>query len=126
MHIKKGQPQQSRESFAAALREQGIDAEATPRQVRGIVKKAVKQSIIHIRENKKASRTDIAKFTEIVNAQDTEDSSIWEKKIKARQTVVRNGWLIKARALLQGDSTEDKSITRKIMAFVNAMPRDED
>lgn len=40
--------QEWRETFAEKMRQYGVDAEASPRQVRGVVKKAEKQAVRHI------------------------------------------------------------------------------
>jgi type IV secretory pathway VirD2 relaxase len=44
---RKGDLRQWRDEFALAMRDQGVDAEATPRASRGIVKKPERQVISH-------------------------------------------------------------------------------
>ncbi len=43
--MKKGDPQIWREGFAKELRARGVEAEATPRATRGVVKKALLQIV---------------------------------------------------------------------------------
>jgi hypothetical protein len=74
-----------------------IDAEASPRAVRGIVKKGVNQIVRHIRESGRESSSDRNKVKEIINEyanKDTQEKP-WEKKIKERQGIVRKTWLDK-------------------------------
>ena len=42
--MKKGDPQIWREGFAKELRARGVEAEATPRATRGVVKKGIDQA----------------------------------------------------------------------------------
>lgn len=48
LHVPKGQVQLWRQAFAERLRERGIEAEATPRNLRGVVRKPEKQVLRHI------------------------------------------------------------------------------
>lgn len=101
LHVKKGQPQEWRESFAEELRKQGIEAEATPRSVRGVVKKGINQAVKYIRVEKRESFTDKAKIKEVVNEYENKNSAEkpWESKIKERQNIIRRGWLNQAKDL---------------------------
>ena len=47
LNPRKGELRQWRDDFALAMRDQGVDAEATPRASRGIVKKPESQVIRH-------------------------------------------------------------------------------
>jgi type IV secretory pathway VirD2 relaxase len=123
LHVKKGDPQIWREGFAKALNYQGIEALATSRAVRGVVKKAVKQTILHIRERTGLpSKTDQAKVKEIIEQslqQDSERVKPWERKIKARQTEIRKAWL----ALSQEAQKRNESrLSEKILNYVKSMP----
>lgn len=121
LHVKKGQPQKWRESFAEALRKQGIDAEASPRAVRAVVKKGVNQIVRHIRESGRESSSDRNKVKEIINEyanKDTQEKP-WEKKIKERQSLVRKTWLEAAKELKQKG---EPIFSQEIVKFVKDMP----
>lgn len=127
LHIKKGDPQKWREGFAEQLQRRGIDAEATPRAPRGVVKKAVSQVIKNIRSRGEIPEVDKAKVKEIVSefkdkqAGKPPKAKPWEDKIQQRQQEVRKSWLSAAKDLNQGDA-EDRELASKIVGFVSSMP----
>ncbi|SHN92232.1 IncQ plasmid conjugative transfer DNA nicking endonuclease TraR (pTi VirD2 homolog) [Bathymodiolus heckerae thiotrophic gill symbiont] len=122
LHVKKGQPQKWRESFAEELRKQGIDAEASPRAVRGVVKKGVSQIVRHIKESGRESSSDRKKVKEIINEYANKDTKEkpWEKKIKERQSIVRKTWLEAAKEL---NKKGDNVFSQEIVKFVKDMPQ---
>lgn len=128
LHIKKGDPQAWRETFANELQKRGIDAEATARAPRGVIKKGISQTIKHIRERGLTPEVDKAKIKEIVedfsNAQAGKPSKPkpWEEKIAARQTDVRKGWLQAAKQLHASEKEDDKALAKAIVGFVKDMP----
>lgn len=129
LNPRKGDLQHWREQFAEKLREQGIEANATPRRARGIVKKAEKQAVRHINsEYQKGRRSSPARVTQ---AQE-QDAAIEvetgqqhinpaRERIKASRKDVQHAYGQVARALSTGDA-EDKKIAMKIVGFVKAMP----
>ena len=102
LHVHKSEIQTWRETFAKSLRAQGVDAEATPRRIRGVTKKAKKSAIWRLEndpKNKRESKVQKDKVREAVEEIEREDKGIplparpWEEKIKARQTTIRRTWL---------------------------------
>lgn len=89
--------QQWRESFAERLRERGIDAEATPRQVRGVVRRADKQVFRHM--DPQRSRVLQARAQEAREALQAEaegrqiDASPWDSDVKTWQGKTKAEWL---------------------------------
>lgn len=128
LHIKKGDPQKWRELFAEQLQRRGIEAEATPRAVRGVIRKGIKQVIRHIREKGEIPVVDKSKVKQILEEARSEKQDCpsiarpWEDKIKVRQTQVRKGWLSVAKVLHQSPDIQDKDLSKNIIAFVNKMP----
>lgn len=128
LHVKKGDPQIWREGFASELRKRGVDAEATPRASRGVVKKGVKQVIKHIRDKGITPEVDKAKIKEIVEefkdvrAGKPAKPKPWEDKIKAKQQDVRKDWLSVAKELHGSEDKTDKKLSSDILDFVNTMP----
>lgn len=66
LHVKKGDPQQWREAFAEELNTLGVEASATHRTVRGVIKKSTQQAINQIRKDtNRQAKTDNAKKAEL-------------------------------------------------------------
>lgn len=86
-----------RESFAERLRERGIDAEATPRQVRGVVRRAEKQVFRHM--DPQRSHVLQARAQEAREALQAEeegrqiDTSPWDSDVKTWQGKSKAEWL---------------------------------
>ena len=84
-----------RQVFAQALRDRGIDAEATPRRARGVTRKAERTPLRKIRERHEAGhgpmslvkRSAYSEAAKAVFQGDTE-RRIWEQKMIERQTSV--------------------------------------
>lgn len=128
LHVKKGDPQQWRELFAKQLQRQGVDAEATARATRGVVKKRVKGVIRQIHDRGLVPTVDDAKIREIIEDFNNQHKGQparpkpWEDKIKARQTETRKNWLKVAKLLLQSPDIENQTLAKNIMDFVSTMP----
>lgn len=100
-----------RESFAERLRERGIDAEATPRQVRGVVRRAEKQMFRHMDDPApkgrapRQSRVQQSRIQEAMAALQAEeegrqiDESPWDREVKTWQGKTKAEWLRLARDL---------------------------
>lgn len=120
LHVKRGDPQKWRELFAEKLRNQGVDAEATARLTRGVVRKPVKQSVLHMRKRGVTPNTDKAKMLEAmaeIKAKKPPEQP-WKQKIQQRHTDVRRGWVEAAQAL----TGEDNVLAGDILRFVKSMP----
>lgn len=128
LHVKKGDPQIWRESFAAELERLGVEAEATPRATRGVIKKGVSQAIRHMREKGLTPEVDQAKIKEIIEDFSAEKAGSaprprpWEERIKQRQTYVRKAWLTAAKDLNNSEAPEDRELGKNIARFVKDMP----
>lgn len=118
-----------RETFAEKLREQGIEANATPRKVRGVVQKAEKQAVRHIdREHAKGRRKAPAR----VSASQREAAELEARagrkhvnpaqdNIIAQRKSVHRDFGTVARALATGDQ-DDKRLAVEVVQFVKQMP----
>jgi type IV secretion system T-DNA border endonuclease VirD2 len=122
LQIKRGDPQQWREAFADELDKRGIDAEATPRAVRGIVFKSISQTIRQMKDRGIKLHTTKSMLENIRTLWTQDKHAIqprpWEANIKAKQKTIRTAWLTLADAFRE----TDKALSDKIMAFVDAMP----
>jgi type IV secretory pathway VirD2 relaxase len=99
-----------REVFARDMRDQGIEAEATPRSVRGVVRKAEKSIVRHIErgDNRRQPRVSRAKTGRVRAAAEellaeangrSVHQKPWEARVEQHQRFIRSGWLRAAIAL---------------------------
>lgn len=129
LNPRKADLQHWRETFAEKLREQGIEANATPRQLRGVVKKADKQAVRHInKEHGKGRRKEPARVTasqrkaaELEAKTGRKHINPAQDNISARRKQVQHDFGTVARALAAG-STEDKQLALEVVQFVQQMP----
>ena len=116
--------QQYRERFARELRRLGVEAEATPRQARGHVRKANPIAVHHAEQKgveprvRAADRRAVEKEARAPKPAQPHD---WSRDIQARQESIRRTYLGHADALAQGDTT-DRQLARDIKRFVADMP----
>lgn len=129
MNPRKGDLQFWREQFAEKLREQGIEANATPRKARGIVKKAEKQAVKHIDKGFAGGNRDaLALVTQgRINAARKEveegikhTNPAHDKISQVRKSTLKAYGQI-ARALGTGE-LDDKQLALDIVRLVQAMP----
>ncbi|WP_313388082.1 relaxase/mobilization nuclease domain-containing protein [Achromobacter aegrifaciens] len=102
LNPRKADLQRWRERFAEALREQGIEANATPRRARSHTRLTVKQATRHA-------------------AQRGQSTKATEREPRRRSGVsraIRNGYGHIAKALAAGD-TKDKSLALKIVGYLD-------
>lgn len=128
LNPRKADLQHWREQFAERLREHGIEANATPRKVRGVVRKAEKQAVRNINaEHEKGKREEPAIVT--VGQQEREAREANGKtnrkaaldKIRAGRREIEKAYGQIARALATGDNA-DKALALQIVGLVKHMP----
>lgn len=116
--------QQWRERFARELRRLGVEAEATPRQARGTVRKAAPMAV------HKAEQRGIEPRVRQAERRDAEleargpalpQPREWSRDIQMRQESIRGAYLSQAEALMQGDAA-DRRLAQDIRRFVADMP----
>lgn len=116
--------QQWRERFARELRRLGVEAEATPRQARGIVRKdpasSLKRAVLRgveprVRKAEKREAQQDASSPALSQPRD------WSRDIQLRQESIRRAYLGHADELAQGDEA-DRQLARDIRRFVANMP----
>ncbi|WP_281661193.1 relaxase/mobilization nuclease domain-containing protein [Microvirgula aerodenitrificans] len=129
LNPRKGDLQYWRELFAEKLRDQGIEANATPRRARGIVQKAEKQAVLHIdSEFKQGKRKAPARVTQ-VQRYDAEAEiktglrriNPAQDKIKAARKETQKAYGKIARVLATGEAA-DKEVALDIVQLVKSMP----
>ncbi len=129
LNPRKGDLQFWREQFAEKLRDQGIEANATPRRARGVVQKAERQAVRHIdAEFDQGKRQEPARVTRArkqdaeaeVKTAKTRANPAQDNIIAARKDTQKAYGQI-ARALATGEA-EDKQMALDIVRLVQAMP----
>lgn len=119
---RKGDLQAWREAFAAELRACGVIAEATPRRVRGVVRKGQRQAIRHM-DTRRASRVTRWKLQQAIKAvvenKDETAAAPWAKASKERQRKVRRAWNTLAAAFEEAGQV---ALAQQIKQFVTTMP----
>lgn len=109
LNPRKADLQAWRKAFAREMRDQGIEAEATPRSARGVVRKAEKSVLRHIERGDgrppRVPRVRAAQLQEAAdeliaeaNGRATADKP-WEASITQRQQYVKGAWLSVATTL---------------------------
>jgi len=93
LQIKRGDPQKWRETFASELDKRGIDAEATPRAVRGIVFKSVSQAIRQMKDRGIKLHTTKSMLEDIRSLWTQDKQTMiprpWENHTKTKQKTIR-------------------------------------
>jgi type IV secretory pathway VirD2 relaxase len=137
LNPRKADIQHWRESFAEKLRDNGIEAEATPRVVRGVVKKSESQIIRHIEtqlkaeEGKRKPRKSTVKESQRAQATAelktrTNELKPWEKAIRKNQQEAKAVWLEAAGELDNQGTPEDKTLASRIRRYAEyGMPKPE-
>lgn len=119
-----------RQRFAQALRDQGVEAEATPRRTRGVTRKPERTAVRKIRERFQlgggpagsVARGALRQAAQIAFGGPIE-STEWERASVRRQERVRGLYLAQARVLRASLDDRDRALGRAVEAFVAAMPR---
>ncbi len=112
-----------RETFAKELRRLGVQAEATPRQARGAVRKATNAPIEQMQRKgvepkvRRAERQAAERDAKALPAERPE----WNRTISARQAKIRDAYLAHAAELDTGDA-DDRWLARDVERFVAEMP----
>jgi type IV secretion system T-DNA border endonuclease VirD2 len=112
-----------REIFAEKLREHGIEAAATPRHVRGVVKKGMRQPVYQLaKANRSIVKTALVRDAARSVLNNSAESRPWEAKVAENQAILREGWAALADVLGKGAMPGDAELAQQIRAFVNDMP----
>jgi type IV secretion system T-DNA border endonuclease VirD2 len=112
-----------REGFARELRRLGVEAEATPRNARGVMNRRPSLSATHMERNGHSSLA--TRKVTVLAAGDTARGSKAEipgsKKINARREALTQAYLAHAASLKFGDDN-DRQLARDIERFVAELP----
>ncbi|WP_293386625.1 relaxase/mobilization nuclease domain-containing protein [Phenylobacterium sp.] len=118
-----------RQVFAQALRDRGIEAEATPRRARGVTRKAERTPLRRIRERHEAG---LGRPPQVWRgayqaaaraAFGGENQPVpWEDRLAARQRQVRGLYLAQANLLQRSAGPRDRELGAQVETFVRGLP----
>ncbi len=129
LNPRKADLQRWRETFAEKLHEHGVEANATPRHVRGVTKKAEKQSVHNINKGYKAgTRSEPAKVTKSAitqAAQELTKGKLHENPargaIEERRSMVMRDYNRIIKALERGEE-KDRKLANQVKSFASSLP----
>jgi type IV secretory pathway VirD2 relaxase len=118
-----------RQVFAQALRDRGVEAEATPRRARGVTRKPERTPLRKIRERQEAGRGPPAAVRRAAYQAAAKtafggaaEARPWEDRLAARQRQVRGLYLAQAGLLRRSADPQDRALGAQVEAFVQGMP----
>jgi len=118
-----------RQAFAQALRDRGVEAEATPRRARGVTRKGERTPLRKIRDRQEAGLgqpAQVRRSAYQAAARTAFGSEIgatpWEDRLAARQRQVRGLYLAQAGLLRRSVDPLDRELGAQVEAFVRGMP----
>lgn len=120
LNPRKADLQEWREQFAGELRTRGVMAEATPRFVRGVTKKATKQPILHMIKKGRSFvvRKQIKEAIEDLRNQQSTDKP-WKPALHHRREGVVSAWRDIAKEL---DNRGNLKLASMVSRFVKDLP----
>lgn len=130
LNPRKADLQAWREAFAEALRDRGVEAEATPRRARGVTRKPETPAIRRLMDRYRAGHGPAPRilrsaYVEAAEAAAGRDSKlrVWEVRLAARQGRIRALYRAQARLLSQTGNFRDADLATALANFVAEMPR---
>lgn len=117
--------QEWRERFAQKVRDQGVEAEATPRRARGVIRKAKTQAINHLAKEPKRSTVMKAKVDDVIREIDGQTPARdrpWDRAIVERQRTVRNVYHAIATELRGGGDELFRNLGEQVAGFLASLP----
>ncbi|MGH8233282.1 MAG: relaxase/mobilization nuclease domain-containing protein [Rhodanobacteraceae bacterium] len=110
-----------REGFAEQLRMRNVEAEATPRRARGVVRKGERQAIHHmnVRRSSRISRWKIEQALKSVTRGQSPEATPWTDATRERQRKVRRAWGQLAIAL---EDAGQPALAKEVKQFLANLP----
>ena len=116
--------QRWRETFARELRRHGIEAEATPRQARGAMRRSDRSALHRLSERGSEPRIGRRRAIEAsldASPQRPRKDAAWERAVQQRQNTIREAYLAHAATLDAGDGG-DRRLAVDLRAFAAGLP----
>ncbi|MET3835216.1 hypothetical protein ABIB58_000535 [Brevundimonas sp. UYEF29] len=115
-----------RQTFAQALRDRGVEAEASPRRARGVIRKAERTPVRKLRERFADGRGAAPKVLvgAVRDAIDWRAKQVpWDTALRERQRRIRRALAAEAVALSRSDRAEDRILGAALAEHVRALPK---
>lgn len=119
-----------RGAFARALRDRGVEAEATPRRTRGVTLKGDRAPLAHLQRRHEAARAEVpqvrkAAYLEAARAAFQADAEPrpWETNLSQRQAHIRRLYRAQAATLRLAPDPADQALGRAVETFIDRMPQ---
>ena len=117
--------QEWRERFAQKMRDQSVEAEATPRRARGVIRKAKTQAMNHLAKEPKRSTVMRAKVDDAIREIDGQKPAAdqpWDRAIVERQSKVRGAYEAIAKELRGGGDELSRDVGEQVAGFLAGLP----
>ncbi|MFN3669577.1 MAG: relaxase/mobilization nuclease domain-containing protein [Brevundimonas sp.] len=124
LNPRKADLQAWREAFAKELRARAVEAEATPRRARGVVRKAERTPIRKMRERFMERRGPLPESLQKALRSGLEGGgrTDWLRPIENRQRDIRRAYVAESLRLARSSLEDDRMLGRALEAFVRSMP----
>ena len=125
LNPRKADLQAWREGFARALRDRGVEAEATPRRARGVVRKPERIAVRKLRERYVAGDGSIPRVLAGAAAQASRagyDAEPWRDAVRERQLKIRRALVAEAQELARSEKPGDRAVAEVLERFMRTMP----
>jgi type IV secretory pathway VirD2 relaxase len=113
-----------RQTFAQALRDRGVEAEATPRRTRGVTRKAERTPLRKIADRGQIAAVQRAAYREAAQTAfgSRPARPPWEDRLLERQARIRSLYLGQAQILRRSPHATDRTLADQVETFVRTMP----
>jgi len=123
LNPRKADLQAWREGFARALRDRGVEAEATPRRARAVTRKAERGPVRRMRERYLAGRGPLPRVLEAAYRQALRDDARptpWRAAIRARELAIRRALVAESLRLQRSGKVEDRVLGALVERFARS------
>ena len=125
LNPRKADLQAWREGFARALRARGVEAEATPRRARGVVRKPERIAVRKLRERYVAGDGPIPRVLAGAAAQASRaghDAEPWRDAVRERQLKIRRALVAETLELARSEKPGERAAAEVLERFVRTLP----
>jgi hypothetical protein len=123
LNPRKADLQAWRDGFARALRDRGVEAEATPRRARGVTRKAERGAVRRMRERYLAGQGELPRVLEAAYRQALKDEGApapWNTAIREREQAIRHALVAECLRLQGSGRAEDRALGALMEQFTRS------
>lgn len=128
LNPKKADLEAWRQTFARALRDRGVEAEATPRRARGVARKAERGVLLRLRQRHEQGRSAVGRVAReklrqagLLAFGGTVEPTPWERRTAERQVRIRRLYLAQAKLLQTSRDPADRELGVEVETFVRSL-----